>query len=306
MLKYITKRILLTVPILLGIILLTFVLMNLIPGNPIAVLLDEKINPEVVERLTKELHLNDPAHIKFFKYIKGLLRGDMGKSIIMNQSVSKLIFDVFPNTAKLTLFSIFIAWFIGIPCGIIAALKQDSFIDKIISLFSIVNISIPSFFIGMALQYFISYKLNLLPISGFYSFKHMILPAFVLSMYLIGQITRLIRAGMINVLSNDYIKTAVSKGQSGFKIIIFHELKNCILPVITVMLLQVTSLLGGAIITESIFAIPGIGTLSISALTNRDMPLLQGTIILSTSLIIIGNLIADIICAFIDPRIRYE
>ena len=114
MLKYILKRILLTIPILLGIILLTFVLMNIIPGNPIAVLLDEKINPEVVERLTKELHLNDPAHIKFFKYIKGLLRGDMGKSIIMNQSVSKLIFDVFPNTAKLTLFSIFIAWFICI------------------------------------------------------------------------------------------------------------------------------------------------------------------------------------------------
>jgi len=304
MIKYIVRRILVTIPLLLGIVFLTFTLMNLVPGNPIAVLLDEKMNPEMVERLTRELHLNDPAHVKFFKYIQGLLRGDMGKSIIMNQSVSKLIWDVFPNTVRLTLCSIAIAWLTGIPAGIIAALKQGTAIDRIISFFSVAHISIPSFFIGMALQYVVAYKWNLLPISGFYSFKHIILPAVVLSMSLSGQITRLIRSNMLTVLNSDYVKTAISKGQSSIKIVIFHELRNCLLPVITIMLLQVTALLGGAIITESVFAIPGIGTLSISALTNRDMPLLQGTIILSTALIIAGNLLADIICAFIDPRIR--
>ena len=304
MIKYIVRRILVTIPLLLGIVFLTFTLMNLVPGNPIAVLLDEKMNPEMVERLTRELHLNDPAHVKFFKYIQGLLCGDMGKSIIMNQSVSKLIWDVFPNTVRLTLCSIAIAWLTGIPAGIIAALKQGTAIDRIISFFSVAHISIPSFFIGMTLQYVVAYKWNLLPISGFYSFKHIILPAVVLSMSLSGQITRLIRSNMLTVLNSDYVKTAISKGQSSIKIVIFHELRNCLLPVITIMLLQVTALLGGAIITESVFAIPGIGTLSISALTNRDMPLLQGTIILSTALIIAGNLLADIICAFIDPRIR--
>lgn len=306
MIKYSIKRILQTIPLLLGIILLTFMLMNLIPGNPIAVLLDEKMNPEIVARLTKELHLNDPAHIKFLKYLKGLLRGDMGKSIMMNQSVAKLIFAVFPNTLKLTAFSIIIAWITGIPAGITAALKNGTALDHSISFFSVGYISVPSFFIGMALQYTVAYKWNLLPISGFYSFKHMILPALVLSLNHGGQITRLVRSSMIATLQSDYVKTAVSKGQTPLNIIIFHELRNCLLPVITIMLMQVTSLLGGAVITESVFAIPGIGTLSISALTNRDMPLLQGTIILSAGLIIIGNLIADILCALIDPRIRCE
>lgn len=304
--KYILKRVLITIPIMLGVIFLTFVLMNLIPGNPIAVLMDEKVNPEIVERLTEQLNLNDPVHIKFLKYIKDLSKGDMGTSFVMNQPVSKLIMNAFPNTLKLTITSILVAWLIGIPSGILAALKKDTILDKLIMAFSVVGISTPTFWMGMVLQYLIAYKFSLLPISGFYTPAHLVLPSIVLGWSMSGSIARLIRSSMIETLNRDFVKTAMSKGQGDFKIVVFHALKNSILPVITIMALQVTSMLGGAIITESIFGIPGIGTLSISALTNRDMPLLQGTIILSTSLIILGNLLADIVCALIDPRIRYD
>lgn len=304
--RYIVNRILITIPILIGVIFLTFALMNLIPGNPIAVMMDEKVNPEIVARLTEQLNLNDPVHIKFFKYMKGLVRGDMGSSFVMNQPVRDLIALAFPNTLLITLTSIVVAWCIGIPSGILAALKKNSLFDKLIMTFSVVGISTPSFWMGILLQYLIAYKLQWVPISGFYEPVHLILPSIVLGWSMSGSIARLVRSSMIETMNSDFIKTAMSKGQSNTRIIISHALKNSILSVITIMALQVTSLLGGAIITESIFGIPGIGTLSISALTNRDMPVLQGTIILSTSLIIIGNLLADIICALIDPRIRYE
>lgn len=306
MIKYIIKRIGITIPILIGIVFLTFVLMNMIPGNPVSALLDKKIDPEIIKRISQQLNLNDPVHIKFLKYLKGLLRGDMGTSFVMNQPVKTIIGRAFPNTIKLTIAATLVAWIIGIPSGIIAALRKNSIIDRLIMAFSVVGISTPSFWMAILLQYFIAYKLHLVPISGFYKPIHLILPSIVLGWGMSGSISRLVRSNMIETMDKDYIKTAISKGQTGFKTVVFHALKNSILPVITIMTLQVTSLLGGAMITENIFSIPGIGTLSISALTNRDMPLLQGTIILSTTLIILGNLIADIIYALIDPRIRYD
>lgn len=306
MIKYTIKRIGITIPILIGVIFLTFVLMNLIPGNHVNILLNERIDPQIVKRVSEQLNLNDPVHIKFLKYLKGLIRGDMGTSFVMNQPVSVLIGQAFPNTLKLTITSIMVAWIIGIPSGVIAALNKNSIIDKLIIAFSVFGISTPSFWMAILLQYLIAYKLQLVPISGFYNPVHLVLPSIVLGWSMSGSISRLVRANMIETMNKDFIRTALSKGQNDLKTVIFHALKNSILPVITIMTLQVTSLLGGAMITENIFSIPGIGTLSISALTNRDMPLLQGTIILSTSLIILGNLIADIIYAIIDPRIQYD
>ncbi|MGJ0845454.1 ABC transporter permease [Tissierella praeacuta] len=306
MTKYIIKRIVVTIPIIIGVIFLTFVLMNLIPGNPVSVLLNERISPEIVQRVSEQLHLNDPIHIRFFKYLEGLIQGDMGTSFVMNQPVSTLIARAFVNTIKLTITSTIVAWSIGIPLGIIAALCKNSIVDKFLMILSVFGISTPSFWLAILLQYLIAYKLQLVPISGFYEPIHLVLPSIVLGWGMSGSISRLVRANMIETMNKDYIKTAISKGQSNLKTVIFHALKNSILPVITIMTLQVTSLLGGAMITENIFSIPGIGTLSISALTNRDMPVLQGTIILSTSLIILGNLVADIIYSLIDPRIRYD
>lgn len=304
--KYIAKRIAVSVPIILGVILITFVLMNYIPGNAVTAMMQNKINNETVARVEEEMHLNDPILVRFGLYIKDLLHGDLGTSFVMNQPVFNLIKNAFPNTIKLALSAIAFAWILGIPIGIISALKKNTCLDKLFMGVSLMGISMPTFSIGIILQYLIAYKLKWLPISGFTTPAHLFLPSIVLGWSMAGEISRLIRTNLIDVIQADYITTAKAKGKSRMGIVIFHALKMSILPVITIMMMQFTSLLGGALITENIFSIPGIGTLSISALSNRDIPLLQGTIILSTFLIIIGNLIADIIYALADPRVHYD
>ncbi|SHJ58509.1 peptide/nickel transport system permease protein [Hathewaya proteolytica DSM 3090] len=304
--KYIAKRILVSIPIILGVILITFILMNLIPGNAVTAMMQNKINNKTVARVEAQMHLNDPIPVRFGRYVKDLMHGDLGKSIIMNQPVSQLIKNAFPNTLKLAMSAILFAWVFGIPIGVFTALHKNTWLDKLFMGVSLVGISMPTFSVGIILQYLVAYKLKWTPISGFSSLAHLILPSIVLGWSMAGEISRLIRTNLIDVINADYITTAKAKGQSYLGIVVFHALKMSILPVITIMMLQFTSLLGGALITENIFGIPGIGTLSISALTNRDIPLLQGTIILSTMIIIVGNLIADIIYALIDPRIRYD
>lgn len=304
--KYIIKRIFVTIPIILGVILITFVLMNLIPGNAVTAMMQNKINNATVARVEKQMHLNDPILVRFGLYMKDLFHGDLGTSLVMNQPVAVLIGNAFPITLKLAVSAIVFAWIFGIPVGIFSALHNNTWMDKLFMGISLVGISMPTFSIGIILQYLIAYRLKLVPISGFTSVAHLILPSIVLGWSMAGEISRLVRANLIDTMQSDYITTAKAKGQSYMGVVVFHALKMSLLPVITIMMLQFTSLLGGALITESIFSIPGIGTLSISALTNRDIPLLQGTIILGTMVIIIGNLIADIIYAIADPRVRYE
>lgn len=304
--KYIAKRIGASIPILLGVILITFILMNFIPGNAVTAMMQNKINDETVARVEEEMHLNDPIIVRFGLYLKDLCRGDLGTSLVMNQPVSKLIANAFPNTIKLAVSAIVFAWILGIPIGIITALKRNTWLDKMFMGVSLLGISMPTFSIGIILQYLIAYKLKWLPISGFTTAAHLILPSIVLGWNMAGEISRLVRTNLIDVIQADYITTAKAKGQKHMKIVIFHGLKMSLLPVITIMMMQFTSLLGGALITENIFSIPGIGTLSISALTNRDIPVLQGTILLSTLLIVIGNLIADLIYTTADPRVRCD
>lgn len=304
--KYIIKRIFVSIPIILGVILITFVLMNLIPGNAVTAMMQNKINNATVARVEKQMHLNDPILVRFGLYMKDLFHGDLGTSLVMNQPVAVLIGNAFPITLKLAVSAIVFAWIFGIPVGIFSALHNNTWMDKLFMGISLVGISMPTFSIGIILQYLIAYRLKLVPISGFTSAVHLILPSIVLGWSMAGEISRLVRANLIDTMQSDYITTAKAKGQSYMGVVVFHALKMSLLPVITIMMLQFTSLLGGALITESIFSIPGIGTLSISALTNRDIPLLQGTIILGTMVIIIGNLIADIIYAIADPRVRYE
>jgi len=304
--KYIIKRIFVSIPIILGVILITFVLMNLIPGNAVTAMMQNKINNATVARVEKQMHLNDPILVRFGLYMKDLFHGDLGTSLVMNQPVAVLIGNAFPITLKLAVSAIVFAWIFGIPVGIFSALHNNTWMDKLFMGISLVGISMPTFSIGIILQYLIAYRLKLVPISGFTSAAHLILPSIVLGWSMAGEISRLVRANLIDTMQSDYITTAKAKGQSYMGVVVFHALKMSLLPVITIMMLQFTSLLGGALITESIFSIPGIGTLSISALTNRDIPLLQGTIILGTMVIIIGNLIADIIYAIADPRVRYE
>lgn len=304
--KYIIRKILLVIPILFGISLITFIMLNIVPGDPVTLMLKEHVKPDVVERVREQMNLNDPAYIRYFRFVWDALRGDFGISYKLNRPVSKLLFDAFPNTLKLTLASALVAWTIGIPAGILSAVKKGSFVDNFFMGFSLLGVSIPVFWAGLLFQYIFSLKLGILPVSGFTSFKHLIMPAIVLGWASAGTVARLTRSSLLEVMRNDYIRTARAKGNAELKVIIGHALKNSMLPVVTIMALQVASLLSGAVITESVFGIPGIGRVAVSAIQNRDMPLLQGAVMFTAFIVIVGNLTADILYSVIDPRIRYD
>ena len=306
MVKYIVNRVLVTIPIIIAIILIVFLLLQVLPGNPIQVMMKEKVNQQVIDRVTEQMGLNDPLMIRFGRYLWNMLHGDLGQSYKLKRPVTQLIMTAFPNTVKLAITSALVAWIIGIPTGIISAIKKDSLLDRILMGFSLVGIPLPVFWAAMLLQYFLGYKLKLLPISGYSTIRHMIMPAIVLGWASSGSIARLTRSSLLGVMKNDYIRTARAKGLVESAVVIRHGLKNSMIPVVTMMAMQFASLLSGAVITESVFGIGGIGQLMVSAISQRDMPLLQSSVIFSTMIIIVGNLVADILYSFLDPKIRTQ
>lgn len=303
---YIAKRLLISIPVIFGISLITFILLNVIPGDPIALMMKEHISPDVVERVRAQMHLDDPAYVRFFRFIWDALHGDFGTSYKLNRSVTTLLMDAFPNTLVLALSGALVSWIIGIPAGVLSAVKKRSFLDNAIMGFSLFGVSIPVFWAGLLFQYIFSMVLGILPVSGFSGPEYLIMPAIVLGWSSAGTIARLTRSSLLEVMRNDYIRTARAKGNFELKVIINHALKNSMLPVVTVMALQVAGLLSGAVITESVFGIPGIGRIAVNAIQSRDMPLLQGAVMFTTVLVIMGNLIADILYSLIDPRIKYD
>ncbi|WP_313756337.1 ABC transporter permease [Tissierella sp.] len=304
--RYIVKKILLVIPVLIGISLITFILLNVVPGDPVTLMMKEHVKPDVIERVRQQMNLDDPAYIRFFRFLWGAVQGDFGVSYKLKRPVADLLFDAFPNTLKLAVSAAVVSWIIGIPAGIFSAVKRNSFVDNIFMGFSLLGVSIPVFWAGLLFQYIFSLKLGLLPVSGFTSFKHLIMPSIVLGWSSAGTIARLTRSNLLEVMRNDYIRTARAKGNADIRVIVKHALKNSMLPVVTVMALQVAGLLSGAVITESVFGIPGIGRIAVNAIQNRDMPLLQGSVIFTTFIVILGNLVADILYSFIDPRIKYN
>ena len=306
MVKYIVNRILVTIPIIIAIILIVFLLLQVLPGNPIQVMMKEKANQAVIDRVTEQMGLNDPLMVRFGRYLWGMLHGDLGHSYKLKRPVTQLIMTAFPNTVKLAITSALVAWIIGIPTGIISAIKKDSILDRVLMGFSLVGISLPVFWAAMLLQYVLGYKLKLLPISGYSTIRHMIMPAIVLGWASSGSIARLTRSSLLGVMKNDYIRTARAKGLMEGAVVTRHGLKNSMIPVVTMMAMQFASLLSGAVITESVFGIGGIGQLMVSAISQRDMPLLQSSVIFSTMIIIVGNLVADILYSFLDPKIRTQ
>lgn len=305
MVTYIIKRILTAIPILIGIVFLIFLMLQVVPGDPITVMMKEKANPEVIANLTERMHLDDPWYVRFVRYIWDALHGDFGISYKMkNRAVLDMIMDAFPNTVKLTIASLLVAWCIGIPVGIVSAVKRGSVLDSLLMTFSLCGVSMPTFWVAILFQFVFGHTLRLLPISGFSSFKHLIMPAFVLGWSYSGSIARMTRTNLLEAMHNDYIRTARAKGLNEGGVIRLHALKNSMMPVVTMMAMQVAGMLSGAVMTETIFSIPGLGRITVDAIKNRDMPLLQGATIFAATLIIIGNLIADITYSLLDPRIR--
>ena len=301
MLNKCLKRILISIPVLIGVVLIIFIMLRIIPGNPVTTMLGEHVNQAVIDKVSREMGLDQPLYIQFFRYA---LQGDFGTSYRLNRNVTGIILEAFPNTVKLSVCAAVVAWIIGIVAGIVAAVKQNRLLDRLFMGCALLGVSMPVFMTALVLQYVFAFKLKLFPVSGYDSLAAMVLPAIVLGWNSAGSIARMTRSNLVEAMQGDYIRTARAKGLREWGVIVHHALKNAMLPVVTMMALQVSSMLSGAVLTESVFGIPGIGRLAVNAIETRDMPLLQGTVIFTTILVIAGNLVADILYSVLDPRIR--
>lgn len=304
MLRSIGKRVLQTVIVLFCVSLMIFVLLRIIPGDAITTMMGEHANADTIARLTKEMNLDKPFYVQFITYLKDICTGNFGTSYTLNKPVTELLAAAFPNTVKLAVFAAVIAWVIGMVCGIIAAVKKDGILDRLFMGFSLLGVSVPVFMVAMVLQYFIAYKLHWVDISGVKSWTGFILPAIALGWNSAGSIARLTRSTLVEVLQEDYIDTAKAKGTWTWRRDHSAWAAQCDAPVLTMMALQISSLLSGAVISETIFSINGIGRLAVDAISRRDIPLLQGTVLFTTVIVIVGNLIADCLYTVLDPRIR--
>lgn len=302
--KYFLKRIVGTIPVLLGVVLLIFIMLRIIPGSPVLVMLGEHYDQETIERLTELMGLDQPLLVQFFDYVKGALMGDLGVSYRYQRPVADMIMDALPYTVKLAVMAALFAWVMGLVSGIIAAVNNNNFIDRLFMGVSLLGVSMPIFMTSLVLQYIFSFKLGILPMTEDGSMVSMILPAIALGWNSAGSVARMTRSSLIEVMQADYIDTAKAKGLLRGAVILKHALRNSLLPVVTMMALQLSSMLSGAVITESVFAIPGIGRLATEAISNRDMPVLQGTVLFTTVIVIAGNLLADMLYSVLDPRIR--
>ena len=300
------KRLVQALLVLLLVSLLLFIMLRIVPGNPVAVLMGEHANQETIDRVTAELGLDQPIHVQFFRYLTGAVRGDFGTSYSLGKPVSQLIGSAFLNTLLLSLAAALFAWITGGICGVLAAIRKNSIADRLFMGFSLLGISMPVFMVAMILQYVFAYWLHWVPISGTADWRSFILPAIALGWNSAGSIARLIRSSLLDILEDDYIDTARAKGLSKTSVLFRHALRNTMLPTVTMMALQFSALLSGAVITETIFSINGVGRLAVQAINARDIPLLQGTVLFSTALVILGNLIADLLYKVLDPRTRKE
>lgn len=306
MLKFVVRRLLASIPVLIGITAILFVMLNVVPGDPVALMMKEHASPDVIARVRAQMHLDDPIILRYLQFLWSALHGDLGISVKLNRPVTNLIAGAFPNTMILAASAALVSWVIGIPVGILSAVRRDTLVDHLFMGVSLLGVSMPIFWSALLFQYVFAMQLKWLPVAGFYSWKHLIMPAVVLGWSSAGVIARLTRSSLLEVMRNDYIRTARAKGLRESGVIVRHALKNALIPVVTIMAIQVASLLSGAVITEAIFGIPGVGRISVDAIQSRDMPLLQGSVLFATALVILGNLVADLLYAVLDPRIRSQ
>ncbi len=334
--RYILGRLLQIVPVLLGISLLVFAFLHLIPGDPAVTMLGDRATPEALEVLRERMGLNEPLPLQYLTFLGNLLQFDLGTSIFTGVPILEEIRTRWPATFELSLVAMLIALLVGIPAGVIAAVKKNSIIDNLTMSGSLLGVSMPVYWLGLLLVYLFAVNLRWLPpsgriginvgydfepITGFFildailqgNFKalgdvvaHLILPAVTLSTIPLAIIARITRSAMLEVLSQDYIRTARSKGLKEFRVIGKHALKNAMLPVVTIIGLEFGTLLGGAILTETIFSWPGIGSWIYGGILQRDYPIVQGGVVFVAFVFVLINLLVDISYAFLDPRIQYK
>lgn len=305
MLKYFLRRCLYAVFVLLGVATVVFFLTRL-TGNPVAIMLPPDATQAQILSMTKSLGLDKPIYIQYAIYMRDLLRLDFGQSIRYNEPALRIILERLPATIKLASTALVISLLLGIPIGIISALKRDTLLDKGIMVFALFGQTMPSFWLGIMLILIFAVNLRWFPTGGMGDWKTIILPAITLGLSLMALVSRLLRSSLIEALGADYIRTARAKGLRQWKVVSKHALRNSLLPVVTVIGLEIGSLLGGSVVTETVFAWPGVGQMLVQAINNRDYPLVQAAIIFIAIAFVFINLIVDILYAFIDPRIEYD
>lgn len=334
MLSYTIRRLIMLIPVLLGMSIIVFSIVRAIPGDPAQTILGEKATPEQIESLREALGLNNPWYIQYFHYLGDILTGDLGTSLHNGAPIAEEVPRYLAATAELTIFSMLFAVIIGVNAGIIAAWKQNSWFDYICMLVALIGVSMPVFWLGLMEQWLFAQELHWLPsvgrdnprfpvepITNFYIidsilmgdweqveevFMHLILPSIALGTIPMAIIARITRSSMLEVMRSDYIRTARAKGVRSFFVVYKHALKNALIPVLTVIGLQVGLLLGGAVLTETIFGWPGIGRYIYLAIGNRDYPVIQSGILVVATMFVLINLIVDLLYAYLDPRIKYR
>lgn len=313
MLRYLIRRLMFSVLVVAGVATITFGLMHLIPGDPVDAILGTEASPENRAALRHDLGLDQPLLVQYGEWWLNLFQGDLGRSVMVKQPVSDLILERLPTTIPLALMSMTIAILIAIPAGVISAIRRNTWLDGVVSSLAFTGLSIPGFWLGTLLILGFAVRWQWFPPGGYVSivehpiegFRHLILPAIALGTTFAAALTRMIRSSLLEVLSRDYIRTARAKGQRERNVIIRHALRNALIPAVTIVGVQIGGLLSGALIIEQIFALPGIGRLTVQAVLDRDFPLVQGCIIVIALIFVLANLLTDLLYVYLDPRISY-
>ncbi len=306
MLRYFVRRMAFLVLTLLGATIIIFSMLHLAPGDPIDLIVGPNVTPEVRENIRHQYGLDRPLAVQYLSFMKSLLRGDLGESIIQHKPVSELIAERFFVTLELSLTALFISFLISIPIGIKAALKRNTVTDYALMALSLIGISMPTFWFGLMLLYIVAFKLRFFPISGYGTWRHLFLPALTIGITDAALLARMVRSSMLEVIRQDYIRTARSKGLPERVVINRHALRNAHIPIITLVGLRIGGVVGGSVVVEIVFARPGLGRLMVDSILARDYPVVQGVMVVLTTCIILGNLLADILYAVVDPRIKLK
>jgi peptide/nickel transport system permease protein len=303
MIKRFVKRLAWAALTLLGTSLIVFAMVHAVPGDVVTAFAGPQADKETKERIRHELHLDDPVPLQYGRFLWNAVRGDLGRSNVTNEPVAQAILARFPATLALSLGGLAIWILISIPVGVWTAKHRDRPLDRIVLVLSMIGISVPTFWLGRLLQLEFAYRRGWFPVAGFVSWQHLLLPSITLGVVGAGYYARLVHSNMIEVLGHDYIRAARARGLSESKVLFKHALRNAVLPVLTVLGMDTAALLGGVVFTENVFALPGLGALSLQAVLNLDVPMIMGTVLFAAFVVVMANLIVDAVYRLIDPRI---
>jgi ABC-type dipeptide/oligopeptide/nickel transport system permease component len=307
MLHYLGQRLIRAIPVLWGVATLVFLIMRLVPGDPAALMLSEGgASAEAIAALRADMGLDDPLPVQYLRYLWSLARGDLGDSLFTHRPVAAVIAEQLPGTIELAVAAMVLATSLGAMLGVVAAIRPGTWLDGLLMAVSVTGVSVPIFWSALLLIWLLSLQLNWLPATGQGRPAHLVMPALVLGFASAGAIARLVRASMLEVLNQDYITTARAKGLRAHTVHLRHALRNALIPVITVIGLQFSFLMGGTVVTETVFSRPGIGRLMVNAILWKDLPVVQGVVLLAALVYTLANLGVDVAYAYFDPRIRYD